>query len=99
MAQCGEEAIANGTWRQCRSLNPYALLVGALCEMLQLVAAADHPVRIVHVVERGEGRVVVVDTDEGREKCDSTSETLEEKSRDASDGVEGSAEALVGLGK
>ena len=67
--------------------------------MLQLVAAADHPVRIVHVVERGEGRVVVVDTDEGREKCDSTSETLEEKSRDASDGVEGSAEALVGLGK
>jgi len=94
LAQCGEEAIANGTWRQCRSLNPYALLVGALCEMLQLVAAADNPVRIVHVVERGEGRVVVVDTDEGREKCDSTSETLEEKSRDASDGVEGSAEAL-----
>ena len=54
-AQCGEEAINSGGWRQCPPQNPYTLLASALCEMLLLVAPAQQPVRIVHVVVNGSG--------------------------------------------
>ena len=54
-------------------MNPYSLLVGALCEMLQLVAAPQQPVRIVHVLDRG---IIFEEEDEDqREKCDSTTES------------------------
>ena len=56
--------------------------------MLQLVAPAGRPVRIVHVIERGGA------ADPEREKCDSTSEASE-KNRVAPTESDASAEALV----
>jgi len=86
LARSSDESIANGSWRRCQSINPYSLLVSALCEMLQLVASSGRPVRIVHVLERDGA------ADPEQEKCDSTSEALE-KNRVAPTESEASAEA------
>ena len=87
LGRSSDESIANGSWRSNHSLNPYSLLVSALCEMLQLVAAADRPVRIVHVLDAAH-------RDDEMEKCDSTTETGE-KNCDSVEDDAASAEAQV----
>ena len=88
LGRSSDESIANGSWRSNHSLNPYSLLVSALCEMLQLVAAADRPVRIVHVID-------VAHAGEEMEKCDSTTEAAEKNCAAAADEHAASAEAQV----
>lgn len=84
-SRCGDDATKSGNWRQCLSCNPYSLLIGALGEMLQLVAAPQRPVRVVHVVDTSlRFDEEEEEEKEHREKCDSTTETKNDEGASSS---------------